>query len=219
MNWVATRREVVFQKPPCRLLPLPWSLSVVKITDFWPHIICICICICIYYWFLAEGERNLCGHDCVCMCVCLCVCVCFAQALRTSRLINKWSDVLKGKFYMSLNVFLLKKLGLVHINKGTHNGWTMESLKVGWSQLTCVCVMVCVCVCVCDALLVNTITAKVQLGQTLNLVCRSTLVSTRTILKLVQVKGHLTATEVKVRKLCKHYNSKSTTWANFIVDM
>ena len=58
-------------------------------------------------------------------------------------------------------------------------------------------------------MIVNTISEKVQLVQTSYLVCRSIVMSTRTLLKLVQVKGHLIAREVKVRKPCEHYGQMS----------
>ena len=61
----------------------------------------------------------------------------------------------------------------------------------------CVCVYVCVCVW-CDAQLVNTISQEGKLGQISYLVCRCTTLSTRSLLFLVEVKGHLGSTGVKL---------------------
>ena len=102
-------------------------------------------------WFLFgfDDNRNLCIHAGVCVYVCVCVCV-------------------------------------------------------------CMCVRVCVYVCVSWRLLVNTISQEGKLGQISYLVCRCTTLSTRTLLFLVEVKGHLRSTGVKLWKHCKNLvNTKS----------
>ena len=67
-----------------------------------------------------------------------------------------------------------------------------------------VCMCVCVYVCVSWRLLVNTISQEGKLGQISYLVCRCTTLSTRTLLFLVEVKGHLRSTGVKLWKHCKN---------------
>ena len=67
-----------------------------------------------------------------------------------------------------------------------------------------VCVYVCVYVCVSWRLLVNTISQEGKLGQISYLVCRCTTLSTRSLLFLVEVKGHLRSTGVKLWKHCKN---------------
>ena len=83
-----------------------------------------------------------------------------------------------------------------------------------------VCMCVCVCVCVCVwRLLVNTISQEGKLGQISYLVCRCTTLSTRTLLFLVEVKGHLGSAGVKLWKPCKHNISRRETCTDLIFGM
>ena len=78
---------------------------------------------------------------------------------------------------------------------------------------------VCVCACACDAYLVNTISQEGKLGQISYLVCMCTTLSTRSILFLVKVKGHLGSREVKLLKPCKRDISRREAWTNLIFGM
>ena len=66
---------------------------------------------------------------------------------------------------------------------------------------------------------VNTLSQKGKLGQISYLVCRCTLLSTRSLLLLVEVKGHLGSTEVKLWKPRKHNGSRREAWTDLIFGM
>ena len=84
-------------------------------------------------------------------------------------------------------------------------------------MMACVCMYVCMYV--CDAYLVNMISQEGKLGQISYLVCRCTTLSTRTLSFLVEVKGHLGSTGVKLLKPCKHDISRRETWTILIFGM
>ena len=169
------------------------------------------------WWVIAGGVG--CGYNfkflvsmiivtyavmlaCVCMYVCVCVCVCVCVSWRL--LVNTISQ--EGKLgqisYLVCRCTTLSTrtlLFLVEV-KG-HLGSTGVKL---WKH--------------CKNL-VNMISQQGKLGQISYLVCMCTTLSTRTLLFLVEVKGHLGSTGVKLWKPCKHDISRREASTDLIFGM